>query len=565
MLVVPLFEMKLSKKPIAIIKMGDRNVSFVKINKYNSKYFTTKDGQTYELDDEYEYRYKKTGVYFYNFSNSKPLSLSSISEIDDVMKDVGESELFNKERFMATVGNDPSIDVTTLNIPKDISKDMTPATKRFLQDHATDDETSKTDMMINVHTQSKPIPKYSPHLLGMGMNRTGYAFVQIAYQRIDIVPMYFHEEKAYTQYGVFEIDKDNVYFLKKQMLCFFIVSNERDSIMPPMKKQPYKVMKTMIRKERFKEIDSFVKPIPVNANVAEHLKKKQVIPRSVSISSEKKLVQFQADSPSVCYTTMKELHLTKEAVAKSLSDPMKKAIPVILIFGGIMAIAVVMSNAPPVIDAVADRVVGKPDVFVMTPEEYEQWEIDNGLKEEGDRRYIAGLGEKEYQAYLDAGGEPYDPGEETFLGVVQGDQSSNTDTFLGVPQEDTESKVQTYLGVPIDPAIPSPEVAMDMPDFIAPLLTAPEILTYEADNTNGMKSKFNVLVTDNVDEGLIAECTPSRNKVLAPGIHSVECQAVDSSDNVGYVSFVIEITVREGVEPVSIIPKIQPMPGQTFP
>ena len=104
-MVVPLFEMKLSKKPIAIIKMGDRNVSFVKINKYNSKYFTTKDGQTYELDDEYEYRYKKTGVYFYNFSNSKPLSLSSISEIDKVMKDVGESELFNKERFMATVGN----------------------------------------------------------------------------------------------------------------------------------------------------------------------------------------------------------------------------------------------------------------------------------------------------------------------------------------------------------------------------------------------------------------------------------------------------------------------------
>ena len=37
--------------------MGDRNVSFVKINKYNSKYFTTKDGQTYELDDEYEYRH----------------------------------------------------------------------------------------------------------------------------------------------------------------------------------------------------------------------------------------------------------------------------------------------------------------------------------------------------------------------------------------------------------------------------------------------------------------------------------------------------------------------------
>ena len=565
-MVVPLFEMKLSKKPIAIIKMGDRNVSFVKINKYNSKYFTTKDGQTYELDDEYEYRYKKTGVYFYNFSNSKPLSLSSISEIDDVMKDVGESELFNKERFMATVGNDPSIDVEKLNIPKDISKDMTPATKRFLQDHATDDETAKTDMMINVHTQRKPIPKFSPNLIGMGMNRTGFAFVQIAYQRIDIVPMYVNDSKAYTQYGVFEVDKDNVYFIKKQMLCFFIISNSRDEIRPPMQKESYKVMKTMVKKKRFDKIDSFIKPIPANGkNMDEHLKKKQQIPRSVSISSEKKLVQFQADSPSVCYTTMKELHLTKEAVAKQLSDPLKKAIPVMLIFGAVMGIAVVMSNAPPVIDAVADRVVGRPDIFVMTPEEYEQWEIDNGLREEGDRRYIAGLGEKEYQAYLDAGGTPYDPSEETFLGVIQGDGKTDaSDTFLGVPQDDTESKVQTYLGVPIEPAIVAEE---DIPliDTVAPELTAPEQLIYEADNTNGMKPKLAVLVTDNVDDGLVAECVPGRNAIFTIGTHNIECHATDAGGNVGHVSFIITIDVREGVEEVTIIPKIQPMPGQSMP
>ncbi len=552
-MVVPLFEIKLSKKPIAVIKMGDRNVSFVKINKYNSKYFTTKDGQTYELDDEYEYRYKKTGVYFYNFSNSKPLSLSSISEIDEVMKDVGESELFNKERFMSTVGNDPSIDVEKLNIPKDISKDMTPATKRFLQDHATDDETSKTDMMINVHTQSKPIPKYSPHLIGMGMNRTGFAFVQIAYQRIDIVPMYVNDAKAYTQYGVFEIDKDNVYFLKKQMLCFFIVSNERDEIRPPMKKEPYKVMKTMIKKKRWDKIDSFIKPIPANGkNTKEHLKKKQPIPRSVSISSEKKLVQFQADSPSVCYTTMKELHLTKEAVAKQLSDPLKKAIPIMLIFGGVMGIAVVMSNAPPVIDAVADRVSGKPDVFVMTPEEYEQWEIDNGLRDEKDRRYVAGLSIDEYQDYLDAGGTAPQFEEETFLGVSQGDN------------KEVESKVQTYLGVEIEPAV-TPDETIPVIDTVAPELTAPEVLIYEADNTNGMKPKLSVLVTDNVDEGLIAECVPGRNAVFEIGTHDIQCSATDVAGNVGTVNFTITINVREGVEPVSIIPKIQPMPGQSLP
>lgn len=563
-MVVPLFEMKMSKQPIAIIKMGDRGVTFVKINKYNSKYFTTKDGQTYELDDEYEYRYKKTGVYFYNFSNSKPLSLSSISEIDEVMKDVGESELFNKDRFMSTVGNDPSIDVSTLNIPKDISTDMTPATRRFLQDHATDDETSKTDMMINVHTQSKPIPKYSSHLLGMGMNRTGFAFVQIAYQRIDIVPMYFHDSKAYTQYGVFEIDKDNVYFLKKQMLCFFIISNDRDDIRPPMKKEPYKVMKTMIRKERYDKIDSFIKPIPaMGKGIDAHLKKKQPIPRSVSISSEKKLVQFQADSPSVCYTTMKELHLTKEAVANKLSDPLKKAIPIVLIFGALMGFVMLLSNLPPIIDTVADRVSGKPDVFVMTPEEYEQWEIDNGLREEGDRRYVAGLGEDQYAAYLAAGGTPYVEKTETFLGVSQ-DGKTAADTFLGVEQTETESKVQTYLGVPIESAI-MPESEIPLIDYIPPVLTAPEVLIFEADNTNGMKPKLKVLVVDNIDEGLVAECEPSKNKVFAIGKHNVQCHATDSSENVGWVEFSIDIRVRDGIEPTSIIPKIQPMPGQVFP
>ena len=325
-------------------------------------------------------------------------------------------------------------------------------------------------------------------------------------------------------------------------------------------------MTTKIKKQRRDKIDSFIKPIPANGKEAEaHLKKKQPIPRSVSISSEKKLVQFQADSPSVCYTTMKELHLTKQAVAKQLSDPLKKAIPVILIFGGIMGIAVVMSNAPPVIDAVADRVSGKPDVFVMTPEEYEQWEIDNGLKEEKDRRYVAGLSIDEYQKYLDAGGTAPQFEEKTFLGVTQSDDTSKTDTFLGVPQENTDSAVQTYLGVPVDPALEQGVEPMPMVDFIPPVLTAPEVRTFEADNTNGMKAKFNVIVEDNVDEGLIAECVPSRNKVLAPGSHEVKCTATDSSDNVGSITFIINIDVREGVEPVSIIPKIQPMPGQSLP
>ena len=60
--------MSISGQPIAIIKSGDRQLQFYKVKKFLSKYFSTADG-VYELDDQYEYRYKKGGVYFYNFSN----------------------------------------------------------------------------------------------------------------------------------------------------------------------------------------------------------------------------------------------------------------------------------------------------------------------------------------------------------------------------------------------------------------------------------------------------------------------------------------------------------------
>ena len=212
-MVIPLFEMKISKQPIAIIKSGDRQLQFVKVSKHSSKYFTTKDGKIFELDDEYEYRLHKgkTGVYFYNFSNSKPLSLSAMSEVDEKLRDEGESELFNKQRFVASLGNDPTIDISKLELPKDIEGKMSPETKRFLQDHSTDDETAKSEIMIKIHSQKGPIEKYSSNLLGMGMNRGDWAFVQVGYRKLDVCRMWVNNDRAYTKYGVFEIERDNIY------------------------------------------------------------------------------------------------------------------------------------------------------------------------------------------------------------------------------------------------------------------------------------------------------------------------------------------------------------------
>ena len=180
-MVIPLFEMKISKKPIGIIKMGDRSLKFVKINKTDAKYFTTKDGMVFEVDDEYEYRFRKTGIYFFNHSNSKPLDLNAINEIDSNLRIQGESELFNKNRFLSSISDDPNIDPSKLQLPQDLESEMSPDTRRFLQDYATDSEVDKTNVMINVHNKKKALTTFSGNLLGMGMNRGDFAVIQVVY------------------------------------------------------------------------------------------------------------------------------------------------------------------------------------------------------------------------------------------------------------------------------------------------------------------------------------------------------------------------------------------------
>ena len=502
-MVIPLFEIKLSKKPIAIIKMGDRSIQFVKINKTDAKFFTTKGGMVFEVDDEYEYRYRKTGIYFYNHSNSKPIDLNSIQEVDDTLKQMGESELFNKARFMASISDDPNIDPEKLELPQDLESMMTPDTRRFLQDYSTDSEVDKTNVMINVHNKNKALTKFSGGLLGMGMNRGDFAFVQIGYKKLDIVPMYIDKNKAYTKYGVFEVVRDNIYFLKKQMICFFVASNDKDDYERPLPKPAERNMKTMYKKKRFSLMDSFSNPIGSK-------KEKDEPKKSVSLSTEKKLVQHQADSPSVYYTTLKELHLSKQAVAEKLSDPLKKVIPIALIFGGVMGIAVVMSNAPPIIDTAAEYAgIVPPKVVYLSPEEAKKAGLDVDHIPLGMTK--AQFQEKRAQERIDE---------------------------KGVPIVDTES----------------PQL----------LLPPPESLIFEADNWNGYKVKYNVGVLDNVDVGLIAECDKPSGMVFPiqdnPTYHTITCTATDASGNKSQASFEVTITVREGIERGSLMPQIQPMP-----
>tara|TARA_Y100000310_G_C20690589_1_gene821945 strand:+ start:2306 stop:4012 length:1707 start_codon:yes stop_codon:yes gene_type:complete len=551
---LPLFEIKIAGKPIAIIKSGDRQLQFVKVNKFHSKYFATKDG-IFEIDDEYSYLYGKTSIYFYNFSNNKPISLLGVNEVSEKLKGVGDSELFNRDRFLASLG--PNTDTTKIALPPDRTTELSAKTKHFVQDYATDDEAAKTDVMVHVHSQKAAIPAKSSNLLGFGANRGDYAFVQIAHKKLDICPMVLHDDRAYTKYGVFEATRDNVYMFKKQVVCFFVLSDSEEKTILPMPKKADKIRKQMLRiakksessgptekgKKKWKFLETFHTPRKPNlpptepepAKSTEKIKipgttastpdlktgktarpeiykgPKIKLPKNISLSTEKSLIQYQADSPSIYRTTINELHLSKQAVATKLSDPLKKAIPIVVIFGAVMGLAIVMSNAPPVIDKMAEYAgIQPPQIVLLTPDEARDRGLDVSVLETAPEGFE--ICHDQHTGQQITCPEP----------VVTEETTETTET--------TESDVGTA-----DVIVPVVE------DTIAPTMVIPSDMEIQSDNDRGAKVTFIVQAIDETDGSLEVFCDPPSGKIFPIGSTDVICVATDESGNSGYGTFTVTV------------------------
>ena len=547
-MVIPKIGMRYFCNVVAIIKQGDRQLKFIKIKKYNNKFFCVAGAGIFELDDQYEYRYYKTGVYFYNFNNSKPLSLSAMQEIDEKLKNVGESTLFNKERYVeglrATMP-DPSQELPNLDIPPDRADEMTPDTRRFLQDYQTDDEYAKTNMMVNVHLQNKAIPVNSAEIIPMGVNRGDYAIVQIGHRRIDIVPMSIHNNQAYTPYGVFEVSRDNQYLVKRQVVSFFVLSEKEDEPAKQLPKVGKKTMNKMFKKKKWAELSAFRKPKPANLKQnpkpsGSNAPPKSEQPRSISMSSEKTLQQFKADDPDIFRTTVKELFTSKVAVAEKLSDPLKKVIPIALIFGGVMGLMIVMSNAPMVIDKVAEYAgIQPPQVVYLTPFELIERGIDpNTIPQACVEEYTqTQITCADYSWFNDKEGgvlplsDPqhsmYDPNKETV--VAETPDSGGGETMVQV-------------------------------DTIAPVMVMPEPIFEDADQRDGVIVRYTGLITVSDNSGsyeLI--CEPKSGSIFKVGETLVKCTAMDDAGNVAIGEFLVTVTGREaGEQPIPT--GIPPMP-----
>jgi hypothetical protein len=253
---LPLFEIKISGSPIAFVKGGDKQINFIKIKKFSGKYFCTKDGAIYELDDQYEYRYKSTSIYIYNFANSKPLSLIGMQEVDQTLRKEGYVSLPNIRRLQEIL-QQQKIDPNSIKMPPDIVETMTAETKRFVQAYSLDDEYAKTDIMVKIHHQKRPIIRWSSPLIGMGFNRGNFAFIQYAHKKLDCTQMVIHNNRAYTKYGTFHYYIDNMYLSKKQIICFYILSDEKETPVLPYPKKTWKLMIRLMRKKQWDKLDLF--------------------------------------------------------------------------------------------------------------------------------------------------------------------------------------------------------------------------------------------------------------------------------------------------------------------
>ena len=536
-MVVPKFAMRYLANTVAIIKGGDRQLKFCKIKKYNNKYFAVHDSGIYELDDQYEYRYFKTGVYFYNFNNSKPLSLSGMQEVDEKLRDVGDAHLFNKERHVETMRMiNPEQAPDPLEMPPDRTEEMSPDTRRFLQDYQTDDEYGKTNMMVNVHLQKRSIPIYSPPIIPLGVNKGDFAIIQIGHRRIDIVPMRIHNNQAYTSYGVFEVTKDNQYMIKRQVLSFFVISEQEDDPAEKLPKPAQKVMTKMVNKKKWGLLKSFRKPRPAHFKKKPAPRKEEKQPKNISLSSEKTLQQYKADDPAIFQTTVKELFTSKVAVAEKLSDPLKKVIPIALIFGGVMGLMIVMSNAPMVIDKVAEYAgVQPPQVVYLTPFEA----IERGLNPD---LMVQACIEEYSQTQITC--DDYTWFDDKEGGILPLSDPQHSLYGGDIPQD-------TFL----DDIAGTGDETMVQVDTIPPVLVMPEPIFEDSDSRDGVIVRYNgmIQVSDNSGDYELV-CEPKSGSIFYVGETLVKCTAIDPSGNVTLGEFLIIVTGNP--EERSIIPEV---------
>jgi len=170
-----------------------------------------------------------------------------------------------------------------------------------------------------------------------------------------------------TPYGVFELDSKYEYRIGKQAVYIFNATNSKPLDIPSLAKiqQMYEKQDVADLVKEMQKIDQAIK----EANLTDPLKILEYIVKekggtAIDLATEKWLMGYRAYDPASIRVLLTQAHQAKKAI-ESLSPTVKAVLPMVIVAGVVIGIAVLVTNIGTILDAFADFIIKIRGDFIL--------------------------------------------------------------------------------------------------------------------------------------------------------------------------------------------------------
>lgn len=170
-----------------------------------------------------------------------------------------------------------------------------------------------------------------------------------------------------TPYGVFELDSKYEYRIGKQAVYIFNATNSKPLDIPSLGKiqQMYAKQDIGDLVKEMQKIDQAIK----EANLTDPLKILEYIVKekggtAIDLATEKWLMGYRAYDPASIRVLLTQAHQAKKAI-ESLSPSVKAVLPMVIVAGVVIGIAVLVTNIGTILDAFADFIIKIRGDFIL--------------------------------------------------------------------------------------------------------------------------------------------------------------------------------------------------------
>jgi len=170
-----------------------------------------------------------------------------------------------------------------------------------------------------------------------------------------------------TPYGVFELDSKYEYRIGKQAVYIFNATNSKPLDIPSLGKiqQMYAKQDIGDLVKEMQKIDQAIK----EANLTDPLKILEYIVKekggtAIDLATEKWLMGYRAYDPASIRVLLTQAHQAKKAI-ETLSPSVKAVLPMVIVAGVVIGLAVLVTNIGTILDAFADFIIKIRGDFIL--------------------------------------------------------------------------------------------------------------------------------------------------------------------------------------------------------